>query len=235
MTEWSLLQGIRISPPGRRSTRATFTVPARALARASALSSGLAFTLVVAAVLALANAAWSQRAEAQDYRYNPANKVDPFLPITLRKPTIKGMSRLQDYDVAALELVGPVMGAEMTALILTPAPREGILAKIGDRVGKKGGRVIAISRAKLVVREPSQDSPVTGRAQKFVDITMTLSSTKAKEKAQRPDKVERSGGFPGFGGSRGGASDSLQEDTLESLPFAPALPPGAAPGASTRR
>lgn len=175
--------------PGLRSAKAL-----RSLARAGL--AGLLVTLASGAGGLLP--ALAPRAHAQDYRYNPANKVDPFLPLQLRRPTIRGLSRLQDYEIAELELVGTVLGSEITALILTPAPPEGILAKIGDRVGRKGGRIIAISRDKVVVREPAVGTLVPGRTQKFNDVTMVLAPRTSAQHAggiQSNREAERMG-FP---------------------------------------
>ena len=146
-------------------------------------------------------------AHADDYVYNAANKVDPFQPMSLRKPNIRGVSRLQDYETAQLELVGTVLGAEITALILTPEPREGVLAKIGDRVGRKGGRIIAIARDKVVVREPNQGLVESGRPQKFNDVTMTLSSREQllRKRVDTDAGLKESDkfGFPALGGNQG--------------------------------
>jgi hypothetical protein len=144
-------------------------------------------------------AAVSFPSQAQDYKYNPANKVDPFQSITLRKPNIRGLSRLQDYDLSQLELVGTLVGEEISALILTPEPREGILAKIGDRAGRKGGRIIAISRNKVVVREPTQGIIVPGKNQKFVDVVMLLASRTAESLVKPLTSAADSRlGFPGI-------------------------------------
>jgi hypothetical protein len=156
---------------------------------------------------------------AQEYRYNSMNKVDPFQPVTLRKTSVRGLSRLQDFEVDQLELVGTVMGAEITALILTPDPREGVLAKIGDRAGTKGGRIIAISRDKVVVREPSQGLLVPGRTRGFSDVVMTLATRNSAAGSTRavPSDKEGALGFPGI--SKGAPS--------------PGAMPGSAPPSGT--
>lgn len=120
------------------------------------------------------------RAQAEMYRYNPANKVDPFSPLPLLRPSIKGVTRLQDYELSELELIGTIMASEVSALIMTPDPREGILSKVGDRIGKHGGTIIAVSRNKIVVREPSA-SLIPGVRGKFTDTTMNLSQPKKKD------------------------------------------------------
>lgn len=168
-------------------------------------------------------------AQAQDYKYNPSNKVDPFQSVTLRKPTIRGLSRLQDYDVSELELVGTVLGEEISALILTPDPREGILAKIGDRAGKKGGRILAIARNKVVVREPVQGAVLPGKNQKFVDVVMLLSS-RSEEGASSPGSSSAAAGLQVPGSSAQNSPSSEQGVLTPPSDFSPeAPPPGFAP------
>ena len=169
--------------------------------------------------------------QAQDYKYNPANKLDPFQSITLRKPNIRGLSRLQDYDVSELELVGTVVGEEISALILTPEPREGILAKIGDRAGKKGGRIIAISRNKVVVREPTQGLIVPGKNHKFSDVVMLLASRTAESLLKPLTSRADSGlGFPDIELQNAPSSMGVERTSSPSFlgvppPSAPSSPP----------
>ena len=119
-------------------------------------------------------------AQAEVYQYSSANKVDPFSPLPLLRPSIKGVTRLQEYELSELELIGTILSSEVSALILTPEPREGILSKVGDRIGKRSGTIVAISRNKIVVREPSL-SNLPGARNKFSDTVLTLSQPKKKD------------------------------------------------------
>ena len=110
----------------------------------------------------------------ENYRYDPGIKTDPFAPINLSRPTVRGMGRLQEYELSQLELVGTVLAADVTALLMTPEPREGLLARIGDRVGKKGGRIISITRTKIIVREPIEAVGLNAPAGKFNDFIIEL-------------------------------------------------------------
>ena len=110
----------------------------------------------------------------ENYRYDPGIKTDPFAPINLSRPTVRGMGRLQEYELSQLELVGTVLAADVTALLMTPEPREGLLARIGDRVGKKGGRIISITRTKIIVREPIEAVGLNAPAGKFNDVIIEL-------------------------------------------------------------
>jgi hypothetical protein len=125
-------------------------------------------------------------AGAQDYLYSQSNKIDPFLPMSLKKTSVRGLSRLQDFSVDELELVGTVFGGEISALIMTP-DKEGVLSKIGDRVGKKGGRIIAISNDKVVVREPLVGVGGSGALKGYSDAILPLMA-KPKRSSTLPNQ-----------------------------------------------
>jgi hypothetical protein len=107
------------------------------------------------------------------YSYDPKGKVDPFMPIRIMPKTEKAINRLQAYSVSEFRLIGTLMGSTVTALLMTPES-EGISVKIGDRVGRNQGRVIAIARDKLIVREVirNQYSPLEGK--RFQDVILEL-------------------------------------------------------------
>lgn len=121
------------------------------------------------------------------YTYRPEGKTDPFAPLSLIRPTLSGTTRLQQHEITEFQLVGTLFGKEPTALLMTPEPKEGVIARVGDRIGRHGGRVISISRDQILTREPSADS-IPGQNVQFNDIVITLSrfqnSTQEAEKAQ---------------------------------------------------
>lgn len=121
------------------------------------------------------------------YTYRPKGKTDPFAPLSLIRPTLSGTTRLQQHEITEFQLVGTLFGKEPTALLMTPEPKEGVIARVGDRIGRHGGRVISISRDQILTREPSADS-IPGQNVQFNDIVITLSrfqnSTQEAEKAQ---------------------------------------------------
>lgn len=111
------------------------------------------------------------------FTYRPEGKPDPFAPISLIRPTLSGTTRLQQHEISDFELVGTLFGKEPTALLITPNPKEGIIAKIGDRIGRHGGRVVSITRDRLLAREPSANS-MPGQNVQFTDIVIPLSRRK---------------------------------------------------------
>lgn len=121
------------------------------------------------------------------YTYRPEGKTDPFAPLSLIRPTLSGTTRLQQHEITEFQLVGTLFGKEPTALLMTPEPKEGVIARVGDRIGRHGGRVISISRDQILTREPSADS-IPGQNVQFNDIVITLSrfqnTTQEAEKAQ---------------------------------------------------
>lgn len=68
------------------------------------------------------------------YTYRPEGKTDPFAPLSLIRPTLTGSTRLQQHEITEFELVGTLFGKEPTALLMTPDPKEGIIARVGDRI-----------------------------------------------------------------------------------------------------
>jgi len=114
------------------------------------------------------------------YTYRPEGKTDPFAPLSLIRPTLSGATRLQQHDISEFELVGTLFGKEPTALLMTPDPKQGVIARVGDRIGRHGGRVMSITRDRVLTREPSANS-VPGQAVQFNDIVILLSKYRQPE------------------------------------------------------
>ncbi|MEN9528693.1 MAG: Pilus assembly protein PilP [Pseudomonadota bacterium] len=114
------------------------------------------------------------------YTYRPEGKIDPFAPLSLIRPTLSGATRLQQHDISEFELVGTLFGKEPTALLMTPDPKQGVIARVGDRIGRHGGRVVSITRDRVLTREPSANS-VPGQAVQFNDIAILLSKYRQPE------------------------------------------------------
>jgi hypothetical protein len=110
------------------------------------------------------------------YTYRPEGKPDPFAPLSLIRPTLSGTTRLQQHEIAEFELVGTLFGKEPSALLMTPDPKEGIVA----RVGRHGGRIVSITRDRVLTREPSVNS-VPGQNIQFTDIVIPISKSKLTE------------------------------------------------------
>ena len=109
-----------------------------------------------------------------EYRYSPLGKPDPFMPFfrtsvskVRRTAKVKGRKAkrpakcstpLECMDVGQLTLVGVVLepGGESLAMA-QDASGIGYILKRGTRIGYNNGKVIAIYRDKVIVREEVQD------------------------------------------------------------------------------
>lgn len=121
------------------------------------------------------------------YTYRPEGKTDPFAPLSLIRPTLTGSTRLQQHEISEFDLVGTLFGKEPTALLMTPDPKEGIIARVGDRIGRHGGRIVSITRDRVLTREPSAKS-VPGQNIQFTDIVIPLSKARNAEKLKEQKK-----------------------------------------------
>jgi Tfp pilus assembly protein PilP len=124
------------------------------------------------------------------YTYRPEGKTDPFAPLSLIRPTLTGSTRLQQHEISEFELVGTLFGRESTALLMTPDPKEGVIARIGDRIGRHGGRIVSIARDRVLTREPSAKS-VPGQSIQFTDIVIQLSRSRSSEKPKDPKEQKK--------------------------------------------
>jgi hypothetical protein len=124
------------------------------------------------------------------YTYRPEGKTDPFAPLSLIRPTLTGSTRLQQHEITEFELVGTLFGKESTALLMTPDPKEGVIARIGDRIGRHGGRIVSIARDRVLAREPSAKS-VPGQNIQFSDIVIPLSRTRTADKPKDPKELKK--------------------------------------------
>ena len=129
----------------------------------------------------------SMQNEASAYTYRHEGKTDPFAPLSLIRPTLSGSTRLQQHEITEFELVGTLFGKEPTALLMTPDPKEGVIAKVGDRIGRHGGRVVSITRDRVITREPSANS-IPGQIVQFNDIVIPLSKYRTNEPSKELNK-----------------------------------------------
>jgi hypothetical protein len=128
-------------------------------------------------------------------RYNPNGKPDPFKPLTFgsieQSSALGGDgTALSESDLSTIRLVGTALGTEMSAIIM--ADRQGHIAKVGDKVGRGGGRLIAITNSKIVIRMPLNTAELQRAGasqsfrQRFRDIIIPIDSNKQKEVAAAP-------------------------------------------------
>lgn len=107
------------------------------------------------------------------YSYDPKNKVDPFIPIRILPNTEKAMNRLQSFGVKEFRLLGTLMGPTVSALLLTPDD-EGISVRVGDRVGNRRGRIVAIARDKIIIREMVKNQYSSLEGKRFEDVVLEM-------------------------------------------------------------
>lgn len=127
-------------------------------------------------LIAFASSTPSAYGEVQ-FTYDSSNKLDPF-KVTLVQTFLNTQSGpLQKVDVHQLRLSGVILGEDILAILNLP-DGTGHFVRIGDMVGSRGGRVLTISRTKLVVREPTSDQTGQESLQKYVDKVLELAVSK---------------------------------------------------------
>ena len=120
---------------------------------------------------------YSAEANIEDDSYSSIRKLDPFLPWlnTLKSQKITVGGRLQSYEVTEFELLGTLIGIDISALIATPAPTEIFNIKIGDFLGRRRGEVVSIQRDLLIVREMATQKHGESRYS-YQDVTLKIKS-----------------------------------------------------------
>jgi type IV pilus assembly protein PilP len=98
----------------------------------------------------------------EEYSYNPSNKADPFKPflqVTSGREGSRGMplTPLQKYDISQLKLVAIISAPEGNVALVEDALGKGYILKKGTWVGKNDGKVIKISKDKVIIEEVYQD------------------------------------------------------------------------------
>ncbi len=98
--------------------------------------------------------------EKEEYHYNPQGKRDPFKPFIViepRKPRVKRvkvpLTPLQKYDLSELKLTAIIIGMGEPRAMVEDNFGKGYILKVGDYIGKNGGRVIKIEKDRVVIRE----------------------------------------------------------------------------------
>jgi hypothetical protein len=124
-----------------------------------------------------------------EYRYNPIGKSDPFKPIPLSRAIVQSENQLTDRDINDIRLVGTALGSEMSAIIMISG--KGVIARVGDKIGQKNGRIVSISNDRIVIRQPISDlnrqapSDSGLRRQKYEDVVIGLSSERNEPSQQK--------------------------------------------------
>jgi Tfp pilus assembly protein PilP len=84
--------------------------------------------------------------------YNPEGKSDPFKPAIMISDSVVEAITLVSFDTRDIRLVGTALGTELSALLMIN--NKGVIAKVGDKIGRTGGRIISISKDRIIVRQP---------------------------------------------------------------------------------
>ena len=99
--------------------------------------------------------------------YNPSGKVDPFEPLFKKtsskkedivltpKPTPKGHvpGELEKIDLSQLKLTGIIIASDRNLGLVQEASGKGYVISKGTHIGTRGGRVSAILKNKVVIKE----------------------------------------------------------------------------------
>lgn len=98
-----------------------------------------------------------------DYHYSSMNKPNPFIPPTinslLKSEILPVESELQKFPLSEFKIVGiwSLRNTEMRAMMLTPTG-QGIVAENGNKIGRRGGKIVEIDEKSVLVREYSLNS-----------------------------------------------------------------------------
>ncbi len=97
--------------------------------------------------------------------YDPKGRRDPFLPFIKPKlskaekeDNAKVLVGLQKYDVKQLKVVAIIWGIDNPTAMVEDPERKGYVLKKGSLVGKRNGRVVAILKDRIVIRENYRDA-----------------------------------------------------------------------------
>jgi type IV pilus assembly protein PilP len=99
--------------------------------------------------------------------YNPSGKVDPFEPLFKKtsskkedivltpKPTPKGHvpGELEKIDLSQLKLTGIIIASDRNLGLVQEASGKGYVISKGTHIGTRGGRVSAILKNKVIIKE----------------------------------------------------------------------------------
>ncbi len=189
-----------------------------------------------------------------EYHFASFGRPDPFLPqIRLNRKESKNLkesdpgyeeiqvtSILQKYSIADLVVVGiwSPKNAAKKALVSTPVG-EGVVVQMGDSIGMKAGKVIAISDDSVSVREFEISFDGT---RQFQDLKLWISGKKPKENefirlgVQEQRKEASDGGEPQRPVTpMPSATSFMPPPNLLPLPPAGAMNPQNMPSTYTRR
>jgi type IV pilus assembly protein PilP len=94
--------------------------------------------------------------------YDPAGKPDPFQPPVLESPLelmqrTKKLLPLEQFEVSEFQLVSIVTGPGGNKAMVQDASGKGYMLKVGTKIGKNQGRVVAIVPRQVLIEEQTKD------------------------------------------------------------------------------
>ena len=109
--------------------------------------------------------------------YDPAGKLDPFLPLYKEEPVAKAkkekkkkrrlpLTPLEKVDLSQLKLVGIIRAPSGNRAMVQEASGKGYIVKKGTYIGINAGRVIEILKDRLIVLEEVETALGTYKLQK---------------------------------------------------------------------
>jgi type IV pilus assembly protein PilP len=99
--------------------------------------------------------------EAEQYRYDPAGKADPFrsfVKVFLSQQDEDSPSTpLERFDLSQLKVTAVIWGSENARALITDPSGKGYIISEGTAIGKNSGRVVRIDDGLVVVKETYVD------------------------------------------------------------------------------
>lgn len=141
-----------------------------------------------------------------EYRYAAFGRADPFVPgqaeAAKQDEDIPIASLLQKYGINQLKLVGiwRLESGARKALMMTPK-NEGIIAKVGDPIGLRRGRILRIEEDNVVVREFNIAPDGT---RQFDDLVIAMNEEEPIQGLPPVGARPQGGGLPGANPAPGG-------------------------------
>ena len=123
--------------------------------------------------------------ESKHSYYNPKGKRDPFKPFIsmakIDKSKKKGprLTPLQKYKLSQLKLVGIIWGISRSVAMVEDSTTKGFILKRGTLVGENNGRVVKITKDRVIVQQKRIGS--LGTEVKKIRVTLKLHKSEEGE------------------------------------------------------
>ena len=127
----------------------------------------------------------ADKEETQLSYYNPKGKRDPFKPfislsqIDKGKKKVQRLTPLQKYKLSQLKLVGIIWGIRRSVAMVEDSTSKGFILKRGTLVGENNGRVVRITKDRVIVQQNQIGS--LGTEVKKILVTLKLHTSEQGE------------------------------------------------------